>query len=79
MSKRVGAQSARQNLPELIERAARGQTTIVTKHGKPCAAIVPVPEASRPSAGMGIEELAGSGKGLWGKPAHYLRRARAEW
>ena len=42
-SKRTkGVQQARQELPALVEAAHLGSRTIITKHGKSYAAIVPV-------------------------------------
>lgn len=41
----MGAEEARKMFPSLVESASRGKTTIITKHGKPYAAIVPVAQA----------------------------------
>lgn len=79
MAKGIGAEQARQRLPQLLDRASRGQTTIITKHGKPCAAIVPVASARASSRAVGLVALMGSGKGLWGDPTRYVREARDEW
>jgi prevent-host-death family protein len=40
----VGAFEAKNNFSELIDRALHGGETIVTKHGKPVAKIVPFVE-----------------------------------
>lgn len=47
----VGAYEAKTHLPELIERASRGERIAITRHGVPAAMLVP-PEgtASRPAA-----------------------------
>ncbi len=42
----VGAFEAKNNFSELIDRALHGGETIVTKHGKPVAKIVPFVEES---------------------------------
>ena len=37
-----GAEEARNQLPSLLEAAERGRATVITKHGKPVAALVPI-------------------------------------
>jgi len=39
---RVGAYEAKTRLSQLIDRAAQGEEIIITKHGVPVAALVPV-------------------------------------
>jgi antitoxin (DNA-binding transcriptional repressor) of toxin-antitoxin stability system len=72
---------ARQNLPEILERAGKGETTVVTKRGRPVAAVVPF-HGRGPSGAQGpsLLSLRGSGRGLWGKdPARAIERSRKEW
>ena len=76
--KTYGAEEARTLLPELLERAHRGASTIITKRGKPYALLVPV----RETAGHRIPlmSLKGTGRGLWGaKPADSVAKLRDEW
>lgn len=74
-----GVEDARKNLPVLLEQANRGQTVVITKHGKPFAAIVPVEQAAKRD-GLSLSQLRGSGKGLWGKSATaWVERLRKEW
>jgi prevent-host-death family protein len=47
---RKGAEEARNQLPDLLEAAERGRSTIITKHGRPVAALVPIEARSRSSA-----------------------------
>lgn len=75
----VGAEQARQRLPELLERAHRGEVTIITKRGKPYAALVPVEAAARARPTASLTSLRGSGHGLWGDVASHVERLRAEW
>jgi prevent-host-death family protein len=77
---RKGAEEARNQLPELLEGAQQGRSTIITKHGRPVAALVPI-EAYGPSVRQeALLPLAGSGRGLWGKDStRTLRRLRKEW
>jgi prevent-host-death family protein len=37
----VGSFEAKTHLPALLERAAKGETIIITRHGKPVARLVP--------------------------------------
>lgn len=77
---RKGAEEARNQLPELLDGAQQGRSTIITKHGRPVAALVPIE-----AYGSGVRQepllpLAGSGRGLWGADStRTLRRLRKEW
>lgn len=75
---RKGVEEARRELPALLEEARKGRSTVITRHGRSIAAIVPVERAlARQKSILG---LAGSGKGLWGKDSRRtLRRLRDEW
>lgn len=74
-----GAEQARQQLPSLLADAAAGITTLITRHGRVVAAIVPADAATRePQASL--LALAGSGKGLWGTDsARAVADLRDEW
>ena len=75
-----GAEVARKRFPTLVEQAARGESTIITKHGKPYAALVPVSYLKENKVGVDIRALRGSGKGLWGRSVQRtLRSMREEW
>ncbi len=43
----IGAFDAKNRFSELLDKALRGRETIVTKHGKPIAKIVPYRETDR--------------------------------
>jgi prevent-host-death family protein len=75
----VGVEEARKQLPTLLERAHRGETTVITKHGKPHAAVVPVEKAHVQPPSLPLTSLRGSGKGLWGEIGPYLDALRQEW
>lgn len=80
----VGSEEARQQLPTLIDRARGGVSTVVTRHGRPCAAIVPVSVLAQATAvaprGPSLTSLRGSGAGLWGEHAGgTIADARDEW
>jgi len=75
-----GVEETRQQLPTLLDQAHAGKPVVITKHGKPYAAIVPLealPDAApRPS----FVRLRGSGAGMWGDDAaSWVDRMRDEW
>lgn len=75
-----GVQEARKELPILLEAAYRGSRTVITKRGKPYAAIVPVGEGVRARAGLTVLGLRGAGKKIWGDDATKIVQAlRKEW
>ncbi len=81
---RYGLEQARARLPLLVSEAVAGTSSIITRHGKPCAAVVPLDTLEqlallkcRP---QGIMALRGTGRGLWGgDSAEAVRALRAEW
>jgi prevent-host-death family protein len=81
-SKKVGTkgvEEARRAFPALLDAAARGATTIITRRGVAVAAIVPADAATRIRP-VSLMSLAGSGKGLWGADsAKAVARMRDEW
>lgn len=80
-SKRTkGVQEARQELPALVEAAHRGSGTIITKHGKPYAAIVPLNDAVNKRRGVTVAQLRGTGKKIWKRDAaEEVSKLRDEW
>lgn len=75
-----GAEEARNQLPELLEAAEKGEATIITRHGRPVAALIPIAAYSATRRQQSLVPLAGSGRGLWGKDsARTIRRLRDEW
>ena len=74
-----GAEEARQQLPSILAAAAAGRSTIITRHGREVAAVVPATSV-KPLKPMPLMALAGSGRGLWGKrSAQTIARLRDEW
>ena len=74
-----GAEQARKQFPRLVEEAARGHPTLITKHGRPYAAIVSADSLAR-GGGPDLLTLRGTGKGLWGKSIRRsIDRMRDEW
>ena len=74
-----GAEEARQQLPAILAAAAAGRSTIITRHGRAVAAVVPAADlAQRKPASL--QALAGTGRGMWGKTsAHTIATLRDEW
>lgn len=71
---------ARNQLPALLEAAERGQSTIITKHGKPVAALVPLEQFETIGRQQSLVSMRGSGTGLWGKDStQTIRDLRDEW
>lgn len=74
-----GAEEARQTLPDILADAVAGRTTIITRHGRAVAAVVPV-ACAKPAKTVSLQSLAGSGRGLWGTDSRKtIARRRDEW
>lgn len=74
-----GAEEARQQLPAILAAAAAGHTTLITRHGREIAAIVPIEQARRLGPAS-LLTLAGSAPGLWGADSRRTVDAlRDEW
>jgi prevent-host-death family protein len=48
----IGLRDAKANLSAVVEAAERGETTTITKHGRPAAVVVPVETAREMLAGQ---------------------------
>ena len=80
MVHRKGAEEARNQLPDLLDAAEEGRSTIITRHGRAVAALVPISALDSTLRQQSLMPLAGSGRGLWGKDsARTLRKLRDEW
>ena len=74
----AGVKEARTRLPEILRSADNeGTVTIVTKRGKPCAAVVPVSQALRKAPNL--SDLRGSAKGCFGNAGQFVSKLRDEW
>jgi prevent-host-death family protein len=75
-----GAEEARNQLPRLLEAAEKGESTIISKRGRPVAALVPIDDYVAPVRQEPLTPLAGSGRALWGRnSARTIRKLRDEW
>ena len=83
-AKNYGLEQARNQLPSIVAEAKAGYTSVISKHGKPCAAVVPLADLQkmnqRKHGSVGILDLQGSGRGLWGSSSRKtLKALRGEW
>lgn len=77
---RKGAEEARNQLPDLLAAAEKGRSTVITKHGRPVAAIVPMSDFTDSNRQQPLLPLKGSGVGLWGENStRTLHDLRNEW
>lgn len=76
----VGLEQGRNTLPQLASRAHAGEPSLLTRHGKPYAAIVSADMLIKAQPRARFLALRGSGKGLWGPlPAATVADLRDEW
>ena len=72
-----GVEEARNTLPAILDAAAQGRVTIITRRGSAVAAVVPANAAAKPAS---LLTVAGTGKGLWGRSTTAaIARLRDEW
>ena len=77
---RKGAEAARNQLPELLDAAEQGQPTIITRHGRAVAALVPIEAVDAAVRQQPLIPLIGTGRGFWGKNStRTIRKLRDEW
>jgi antitoxin (DNA-binding transcriptional repressor) of toxin-antitoxin stability system len=76
----IGLELARSELPRLVSQAQAGMSAVITRHGQPCAALVPLESLQKTSRGGGLLRLLGTGAGLWGpNVADTVTELRNEW
>lgn len=84
MKPTYGLEQARAQLPHIAAEARAGRTSVITRHGEPIAAVVPVSllreqQAVRVRKG-GILALRGTGRDLWPASAgRTVADLRDEW
>lgn len=79
-----GLEQARAQLPLIASEAVAGYSSVITRHGKPVAVVVPVAqwreEQARSLKQGGVLALRGSGRGLWPEgAASAVAQLRDEW
>ncbi len=55
--KQIQASVAKAQLAELLDEVERGETVVITRHGKPIARLVPDEDAKRARAAAAIERM----------------------
>lgn len=77
---RKGAEEARNQMPMLLDAAEKGTSTLITRHGRPVAALVPLEQFAARVQQKALLPLKGTGRGLWGKSStRTIRSLRDEW
>ncbi|HEY7298856.1 MAG TPA: type II toxin-antitoxin system prevent-host-death family antitoxin [Xanthobacteraceae bacterium] len=61
---------AKNRLPELINRALKGEGVVITRHGRPVVELKPIPEAARPVSAADLDWLAARRVKITGKRKH---------
>lgn len=79
-----GLEQARAQLPRIASEAQAGYTSVITRHGKAVAVVVPVAQWQADQAlkarASGILALRGTGRGLWPQGAgQAVAELRGEW
>ncbi len=79
-----GLEQARAQLPHIASEALAGESSVITRHGKAVAVVVPVAQwraqQQRVRINAGILALRGTARGLWGKnAAKTVATLRDEW
>lgn len=79
-TRHTGAEEARNQFADLLLAAEAGRSTIITKHGRPVAALIPVDDYQERGQQRTLLALEGSGRGLWGNDSHRaIEELRDEW
>jgi prevent-host-death family protein len=79
-STHIGLEQARSELPRLVTEAQAGTSAVITRHGRPCAALVPLDRMTAHKRKGGLLLLRGTGAGLWGPDVGAdVRQLRNEW
>jgi prevent-host-death family protein len=77
---RKGSEEARNELPTLLEEAQSGRATIITRRGRPVAALVPLSQYHLGPKQQSLLNLEGAARGMWGKnSSSTLKKLRDEW
>ena len=79
-----GLEQARIRLPSIVADAHAGIASVITRHGKPYAAVVPLQNLEKSRAltnvASGLLAMRGTGRGLWGRDSgQTIGELRDEW
>jgi prevent-host-death family protein len=77
---RQSAEEVLERLPEVLDAAEKGHSTIITRRGRPVAVLAPVAALGAAIEQQPLTPWHGSGRGLWGKDsARTVRQLREEF
>ena len=75
----IGAFDAKNRLGHLLDAAERGEETVITRHGRPVARLIPVlPASDRKAAHAALERIRARARGLAAPPSLEELRAWRE-
>jgi prevent-host-death family protein len=60
----IQASEAKTHLPRLLDDVERGETVVITRHGRPIARLVPERDEQREDVRRAIEEIKAARKGV---------------
>ncbi|MSQ72494.1 MAG: type II toxin-antitoxin system prevent-host-death family antitoxin [Betaproteobacteria bacterium] len=66
----IGAYDAKTHLPKLLERVEKGESFVITRHGRPVAALSPIMDRDTARIRLAIEELRSVRKALARRGVH---------
>jgi prevent-host-death family protein len=81
---RYGLEQARAQLPHIAAEASAGYSSVITRHGKPVAVVVPMDQWQAQQGlrlkAAGILALRGTGRDLWPQSvSQTVAQLRDEW
>lgn len=77
---RIGVEEARNQLPALLEAAEKGRSTVIMRHGRAVAALVPISAYGGAPFQQSLVPVAGTGRGLWSRDRRQrIGTLRDEW
>ena len=84
MKTTYGLEQARSQLPHIAAEAHAGYSSVITRHGKPVAAVVPISVLQAQQSSLvrqgGILALRGTGRSVWAlKGGKAVADLRDEW
>ena len=62
MTRKVQASEAKTHLPQLLDEVERGETIIITRHGRPIARIIPEAHQRQEEIDQAIDDIKELGK-----------------
>ena len=74
----IAASDAKTHLPRLLDAVERGETLVITRHGRPIARLVPEPDRRRDEISAAIDALRNRRRRAPGVTAADLLSARDE-